>query len=350
MQPSLIPFTLHKRFALRISRGISAENTNFWIKISADGIEGWGEVSPFSIAHKRPDSSKIKLEWNGIVDELTTFHPLEQQKIGDYLQKSNTSSALRAGIDVALWDWLGKQVKLPLWRLWGLDRDRISPISVTVGINTPQGAKERLAYWQQILAVKIIKLKLGNPAGIGADRAMVAAIREMAPAARIVVDANGGWTLPEAIAMANWLAEQGVEYIEQPLAVGQESQLPELYSRSPLPIFVDESCFSSADITPLAHCVHGVNLKLMKTGGLSELQRAIAVARACGLQVMFGCYSDSTLANAAMAQLSPLADYLDLDSHLNLADDPFTGLILENGRLLPNNLPGLGVSYRASHP
>jgi muconate cycloisomerase len=84
----------------------------------------------------------------------------------------------------------------------------------------------------------------------------------------------------------------------------------------------------------------------MKAGGLTEVMRSIHVAKACGLQIMFGCYSDSSLANTAMSHLAPLADYLDLDSHLNLADDPFAGAILEEGRLLPNDLPGLGVQYR----
>jgi muconate cycloisomerase len=123
-----------------------------------------------------------------------------------------------------------------------------------------------------------------------------------------------------------------------------ESPLRELKARSLLPIFVDESCFTSRDIPLLADKVHGVNIKLMKCGGLTEAIRMVHTAKACGLQVMFGCYSDSVISNTAAAQLSPLADYLDLDSHLNLIDDPFTGASLQDGRLLPNDLPGLGVS------
>ena len=117
---------------------------------------------------------------------------------------------------------------------------------------------------------------------------------------------------------------------------------------SPLPLFVDESCFHSCDIPPLANSIDGVNIKLMKSGGLTEAIRMVHTAKSHRLQVMFGCYSNSTLANTAAAQLAPLADYLDLDSHLNLIDDPFTGATLEQGKLLPNNLPGLGVQQRAS--
>ena len=134
-------------------------------------------------------------------------------------------------------------------------------------------------------------------------------------------------------------------YIEQPLRRGQEQDLPALFERSPLPIFVDESCFTSRDIPALSDRVHGINIKLMKSGGLTEALRMVHTARACGLQIMFGCYSDSGLLNTAAAQLSAHADYLDLDSHLNLLDDPFLGASLQDGRLLPNDLPGLGVHY-----
>ena len=148
--------------------------------------------------------------------------------------------------------------------------------------------------------------------------------------------------------MCNWLPSVGVKYVEQPLPRGEEKSLPELKERSPLPIFVDESCLTSYDIPQLAGCVHGINIKLMKAGGLTEVMRMIHTARAYGLQVMFGCYSDSSLANTAAAHLSPLADYLDLDSHLNLIDDPFTGVVLKEGRVVPNDKPGLGVDCCAA--
>ena len=113
-----------------------------------------------------------------------------------------------------------------------------------------------------------------------------------------------------------------------------------------MPIFADESCWGLTDIPKLADKVDGINIKLMKCGGLTEARRMVETAKACGLQVMFGCYSDSVLLNSAGAQLAPLADYLDLDSHLNLKDDPFSGAELEDCRLVPKDLPGLGVVRR----
>ncbi len=339
-------FTVHKKFALRISRGTTAKNTNIWLRIYQEDLEGWGEASPFSIVENQTqDTTNLLLELEQIIPLLEQFHPLQRQEIKTKLQQLQVASSIQAAIDMALYDWLGKKAGLPLWQIWGLNCDRIVPISVTIGINTPEAAVNRLKDWQNTLEVKMLKLKLGSPEGIEADRAMVKAIRQSAPQTRLTVDANGGWSFDDAIDMSHWLAEQRVEYIEQPLPVVQDDRLAALSQRSPLPIFVDESCFTSADIPRLANSVAGVNLKIMKTGGLTEAMQAIQVARACGLKVMFGCYSDSSLANTAMAHLAPWADYLDLDSHLNLIDDPFCGATIEAGRLLPNNQPGLGVTH-----
>ena len=338
-------FTVHKKFALQISRGTTSQTTNIWLKITADGIEGWGEATPFSVVkNKRITTEQILQEINSAIPYLQSFHPLQRQEINLLLNQLSLSSGAKAAIDIALHDWLGKKTGLPLWQLWGLDIKKIQPISVTVGINTPEAAITRVRDWQNTITVKILKLKLGNPLGIAADKAMVEAVKSVAPEIKLTIDANGGWTLQDAIAMSEWLSNLGVEYIEQPLAVGEENKLKTLSNNSPLPIFVDESCFTSADIPKLADSVAGVNLKIMKTGGLTEAIKAIHVAKACNLKVMFGCYSDSSLANTAMAHLAPLADYLDLDSHLNLLDDPFAGARVEDGRLLPNNNPGLGVS------
>ena len=280
--------------------------------------------------------------------QLERFHPLQRQEIHALLQQLQVSSALRAAIDMALYDWLGKKAGLPLWQIWGLTRNNLVPISVTIGIGTTEAAIARLKDWHGTLEVQLVKLKLGSPEGLVADKAMVMAIRQAVPQMRITVDANGGWSLADAIQMSQWLAEQNVEYIEQPLPVALDSQLAKLSAASPLPIFVDESCFSSQDIPRLANVVAGVNLKIMKTGGLTGAIEAIQTARACGLKIMFGCYSDSILANTAMAHLAPYADYLDLDSHLNLLDDPFVGATIEQGRLIPNYRSGLGVIHGAN--
>ncbi len=341
-------FTVHKKFALQISRGTTAQSTNIWLRIQQDNIEGWGEASPFSIDNRPQNTSALMSQLEQLISLLETFHPLQRQEIREKLDKLKVLSGIQAAVDMALYDWLGKKAGLPLWQIWGLNCDRIVPISVTIGISTPEAAVTRLKDWQSTLEVKMIKLKLGNPQGIDADKAMLSAIRQVAPKTRLMVDANGGWSFDDAVEMSDWLAQQGVEYIEQPLPVADDHLLAALSDSSPLPIFVDESCFTSADILRLANSVAGINLKIMKTGGLSEAMQAIQVAKACNLKVMFGCYSDSSLANTAMAHLAPWADYLDLDSHLNLIDDPFDGATIKSGCLLPNAQPGLGVRYSAN--
>lgn len=346
-------FTVHKRFALTISRGTTSHTTNLWVRVEHEGIEGWGESSPFSTG-THPQTTEILLEsLQRVTPLLEKFTPLDRQEIEQILTEIKLPSAAWAGLDMALHDWLGKKVGLPLWKLWGLERDRIVPTSVTIGINSPEGARKRVRDWLGEKAsdrtspqYQVIKIKLGSSDGIEADQSMFLSVLDEAPAhTHISVDANGGWSFEDAIKMCHWLEKYGIKYVEQPLSpLAALNELFQLYHESPLPIFVDESCFKSRDIPHLASCVHGINIKMMKSGGLTEAMRMIYTAKACGLQVMFGCYSDSVLANTAAAQLSPLADYLDLDSHLNLINDPFRGALLENGRLLPNNLPGLGVS------
>lgn len=358
MRIGIEPFTVHKRIPLTISRGTTAQTTNVWVRIEQEEIEGWGEASPFSVRKEaiaqdspvRQSTEKLVEALELVIPMLEALCPWERQQIEQVLAEAGIPSAAWAAIDLALHDWLGKRVGMPLWQLWGLNCRRILPTSATIGINSPEGARQRVRDWLPLTGGSTLKVKLGSPEGIAADQQMLLAVRDEAPQAQLSVDANGGWSLDQAIEMGEWLATLGVKHVEQPLAVGQEELLSRLYERSPLPIFVDESCFTSKDIPALADRVHGINIKLMKSGGLTEAIRMVHTAKACGLQVMFGCYSDSTLANTAASQLSPLADYIDLDSHLNLVDDPFIGATVQDGRLIPSNLPGLGVQYRASNP
>ncbi|MDB9304971.1 MULTISPECIES: dipeptide epimerase [Cyanophyceae] len=345
MQLEVKLFTVNKRFPLTISRGTTAQTTNIWVKILHDGIEGWGEASPFGVGTHSQSTDILKSHLQQLAPVLEAFNPLERQQIEKILTQQQVPSSVRAALDMAMYDWLGKRVGLPVWQIWGLDRNVTVPTSVTIGINSPAGARARARDWLQFMDVRLFKVKLGSQEGIEADQQMLLAVQQEAPGLELFVDANGGWSVEDAIYMCNWLADLGIKYVEQPLPRGQETSLVQLKEKTPLPIFVDESCFTSSDIPHLANYVDGINIKLMKSGGLTEAMRMVYTARAYGLQVMFGCYSDSTLANTAAAQLAPLADYLDLDSHLNLINDPFTGALVQEGRILPNDLPGLGVQY-----
>ena len=245
MQIQIQVFTVHKRFALTISRGTTAQSTNVWLRIEHNGIEGWGEASPFSIGEATQTTEAIARSLLKIVPLLKAVSPLERQRINRIMQTAQLPSGARAALDIALHDWLGRYANLPLWQLWGLERDRIVPTTVTIGINSPDGAQQRVLDWlgrgtvsTPLQGIQALKLKLGNPAGIEADQAMVQAVQQVAPQiAHISVDANGGWNLEQALVMSRWLADRGIAYLEQPLAKGQEGDLPALCQQSPLPNF-----------------------------------------------------------------------------------------------------------------
>lgn len=327
--------SLVKRVALTISRGVSTGSQCAIVELECDGIVGYGEAAEFEIPGVTEDYKKIEAELVEARVVLAERDPFDRYAIESLLKSIGIGSAVRNAIDMALWDWAGKAVQLPVWKLVGISRHPRSPTSVTIGLGTPAFAVERLKQWESIGKVGAIKIKLGNPLGIQADKEMFQSVHEVINSnVRIGVDANGGWELRDAIEMSQWLYELGVEHIEQPLAVGQEHDLSGLFRQSPLPIFIDESCLTTADVIRWSQSIHGINIKLTKCGGITEALRMIAAAQSLGLKTMIGCYGNTTLGNAAANQLTSMIDYIDLDSHLNLINDPFVGLKWENGYLL----------------
>lgn len=346
MQVSVERFELRKLHALTISRGTITGSVNLLVRVTHDGITGIGEMAPGDVSETADASERDLLTWGEALGHLS---PLQRQEVDAVLAAHPGRSAAAAALDLALHDWLGKRAGLPLWQLWGLSLARIEPTSLTVGINPPEVVREKVPEIMTRTGARVLKVKLGNPEGIEHDQASFVAAQEAAAATtddavRWRVDANGGWSPTDAVAMISWLAERGVEYVEQPLVKGREDDLPYVFERTVLPLYADESVRVAADVPPLADRVHGVNLKLMKTGGLGEALRLVHTARAHGLKVMIGCMGESSLSITAGAHLSPLVDHVDLDSHLNLLRDPFAGAAWTGGRVVPNDQPGLGVT------
>jgi L-alanine-DL-glutamate epimerase-like enolase superfamily enzyme len=237
----------------------------------------------------------------------------------------------------------------PLHRLWGLDPGACVATSVTLGLGEPSAVLVRLERWRLQLPSTRIKLKLGSPDGLDHDRALVQAVRAaLRPGDELQIDANGGWDLAGARQMIPWLAEQGVVLVEQPLApllnaAADTAGFAALKGLAPIPLVADESCWDLGDLLRLAPHVQGINIKLVKCGGLSEGLLMARTARRLGLGVMLGCYSDGGLLNSGAAQLLPLVQWPDLDSHLNLIDDPFAGPDRDENVLRPAARPGLGA-------
>ncbi len=341
--------TLQKRVPLTISRGTSAGSDNMFVWIEHEGITGIGEMAPVNIGDGEESAVDAAFQIEILKDELLVVEPWNMEVVHGILTEHDVKGSTRAAIDFALYDWLGKRAGMPLYQLLGANTSQIVDTSLTIGICSPEDAGNRTSEILGRLAPSSLKVKLGSPQGVEADRAMLSAIFDVCPKQiKIRVDANGGWNLSDAASMMGWLASNGVEYVEQPLSTGQEEDLPYLFKTAPLPIFADESCRTSRDVLKLADRVHGVNLKLMKSGGIREGLKLIHTARAHGLKVMMGCMSESSVAISASVQISAFADYLDLDSHLNLLPDPAAGLQWTNGRVLPGVGNGLGVELHAS--
>jgi muconate cycloisomerase len=263
------------------------------------------------------------------------------------MREAQVDPPAMAALDIAYWDLLAKRAGMPLYRMLGLPRRGV-PTSVTIGINAPEVTRERVPKILGATGAKCLKIKLGSPEGRDHDRAHFEAAAEAARpfGAKLRVDANGGWTVDEAIDMNRWLADRGVDYVEQPLPEGQEDDLPRVFEHRPLPILVDESVRFAPDVLKVHDCVDGINLKLMKCGGITEALRIVATAKAAGLATMIGCMSESSVAIAAGASIGALFDYIDLDSHLNLNPDPAEGAPICDGVVLPNDVPGHGARLK----
>jgi L-alanine-DL-glutamate epimerase-like enolase superfamily enzyme len=233
---------------------------------------------------------------------------------------------------------------MPLHDLLGLPIPK-SKTSITLGIMSPDSVKERIPLLFEGSSAKYLKVKLGSPEGIDADKEMYNQVLESIKPYNINlrVDANGGWSTENAKHMIEWLSKRECDYVEQPLAEGEEKYLKTLYESRLLPIFVDESCRFSQNIIEYSDWVDGVNLKLMKCGGITEALRILSTAKVYGLETMIGCMSESSISISAGASISGHIDHIDLDSHYNLKPDPASGASMIAGVTMPRIAPGHGA-------
>ena len=338
---------LKKKYPLQISRGIHDKSQNLFIELIKDGITAWGESAPG------------KTEGASNADEVETWllklieSDIDSLSIYEIYQRSkelNIPPCAYAALDIALWDLKAKKAELPLSNLLGLPVPS-TPTSLTIGINPPEIIKERVELILSNSQIKALKIKLGSPDGIEYDKLIYSQVLESTKNSNISirVDANGGWSLDEAKLMMKWLADRKAEYIEQPLAEGEEDKLKYLFQGRPLPIFIDESCRVSEDVASHYEYVDGVNLKLMKCGGITEALRILNVAKSHDLKTMIGCMSESSVSISAGASISGIIDYVDLDSHYNLDPDPSEGAVMIDGVTMNKNSPGHGSKLKTEN-
>jgi len=265
--------------------------------------------------------------------------PTQRQRIERRLnQVVRGHPAAKAAVSVALHDLVAKRADQPLYQYWGLDPADAVTSSFTIAIDTLDRMAEKTDA-AVAAGFPILKVKLGTER----DEAIVDTVRTHAPDAAIRVDANEAWTPREAVRMTRLLADYDVEFVEQPLPADHHEGLRFVYEHSALPIALDESCVTLADVPRIADRADVANLKLMKCGGLLEARRMIHAARAHGLEVMLGCMIESNASIAAAAHLAPLLDYADLDGSLLLAEDPYDGVPMPEGRVELGGLERAGT-------
>ena len=277
---------LKKKFPLAISRGISGDNHNVFIKIEDEGLVAWGESCPGK-SEGAENAEEVISQLNKLIK--VGIKDKSIYEIESIARDMKISPSAYAGLDIALWDLKAKKAKLPLNELLGLPLPK-SMTSLTIGIMSPESVKQRIPLLFENASTKFLKVKLGSPLGLEADKAMYKQVLESTKGygLSLRVDANGGWSTENAKYMIDWLSDKNCDYVEQPLVEGNEKELKTLYQSRSLPIFVDESCRSSSDISKYHDCVDGVNLKLMKCGGITEGLRVLSTAKAFGLETMIG--------------------------------------------------------------
>ena len=308
-----------------------------------DGPTGLGEAAPTVRYEETPDSVEAfcrkvdpsKLSFDDIAGSMSYLETLSPHDM-----------SAKCAVNIALLDGAGKRSGKPIYDLLGLGFSENRHVtSFTIGMDKPEIIRKKVL---QAERYPVLKVKLGA----AGDKETMRALREVAPAKTVRVDANEGWkTKEQALEMIEWAAaDKHIQYVEQPLPAGTPAKdFQWLKKRSPLPIFGDESYHTAKDIGEVAECFHGVNVKLVKTGGISAGFEALKAARRAGLKTMIGCMIETSVLISAAGHLAELCDYLDLDGNILITNDPYLGVTAEKGLLAFANAReqnGLRVSAR----
>ncbi len=328
---------LRLRRVFRIATGELAVSPNVLVQVEQQGHVGLGEAHPVPyVGEDREAIGRALAAVGGSVDAdpdaaeaaLDALPPVTRQ-----------CYAARAAIDMALHDLAGKLAGQPAWKRLGIEHARCPVSSYTIGLDNLENVPQRV---REAEGFPVLKVKLGTEQ----DREILEAVRA-ASDKPLRADANTAWTVEEAIAKLHEFRHYDLQFVEQPIPPGDLDGLRRIRDAVDVPIFADESSCHPEDVEPLAGAVDGINIKLMKCGGLAAARRMIDAARSRGLQVMIGCFIESSVAITAAAHLSPLADFADLDGNALIVDDPFLGVTLGgDGRLVLPDGPGLGVTPR----
>lgn len=330
-------------WAIARSKGTNVAQVVVVELTGADGTVGLGEAAP--TARYKESVATVEAFLKQVDPRGLSFGDIDgSMSYLDTLSRHDMSA--KCAVNIALLDGAAKKARKPLHDWLGLGfRENQHVSSFTIGIDTPEVIRQKTL---QAEPYPVLKMKLG----VEADKANMEALRQAAPQKPIRVDGNEGWkTKEQALERIEWLAKDGnIQYVEQPLpAAAPLKDWVWLKQRSPLPIFGDESFHSADDVERAVECFHGVNVKLVKTGGVSGGVAALKSARKAGLKTMIGCMIETSILISAAAHLAELCDYLDLDGNILITDDPYIGASCEQGKVSFASAPeptGLRVRAR----
>ncbi|HEX2476084.1 MAG TPA: dipeptide epimerase [Lacipirellulaceae bacterium] len=337
MQLNYRKFDLPLKHVFTISRGSTAVQETLIVELAANGHFGYGEATTNSFYGATIENMSTAIEAvRPLVESDSCDEPLRLiAALNAALPKATYSKFALSALDQAIHDLWGNLRGAPVYRLWGLSTEKVPYSDYTLGIDT---VEKMVAKLKEMPGWPVYKIKLGT----ADDLAIIRELRRHTDAV-FRVDANCGWTADQTIEIAPALKSLNVEFIEQPLPPKDSDGARRAFERSALPLIADESCITEDDVDRCAGKFHGINIKLVKCGGLAAARRMIARARELGLQVMVGCMTESTVGISALAQLLPLLDYVDMDGAVLLAKDIATGVGLERGRCIYPNANGTGV-------
>ena len=330
------PYELQLRHTFTVASYSRKTTPGVQVRIDYEGFTGFGEAS---MPPYLGQSVETVCRFLSKVDLSQFSDPFQMDTILAYADSlSPGDGAAKAAIDIALHDLTGKLLRQPWWRLWGLDPSKTPNTTFTIGIDTPDVVREKTRECAD--RFKILKVKVG----LDNDKEMISTIREITDLP-LAVDANQGWKDREqALDEIFWLKENGIVMVEQPMAKERIDDNAWITERSPLPIFADEAIQRLADIPAIKGAYHGINIKLMKCTGMREGWKMVNYAKAEGMRVMVGCMTETSCAVSAAAQLSPAADFADLDGNLLITNDLFDGMKVVDGKITLNDRPGIGCT------
>lgn len=331
-----------KRLKLRHTWTTTMASDDFrdviFVRYTRDGVTGYGEGAP--IIRYQENAVNAQKAIDSVRDLLESANPWAFDKLmTEFNRRVPGEHAAKAAVDIALMDWIGKKLNVPLYRYLGLDPKDTPVTTFTIGMDKPDVVKQKTL---EAAPYPVLKVKVGPNVP---DEQMIDTIRSITDKP-LRVDANEGWTNKEdVVRKIEWLQRKNVEFMEQPLPASVPLEdIRWIRERVSMPLIADEACTEAKAIPTLLQVYDGVNVKLDKAGGIMESYRWIKMARAYGKKVMLGCMISSSCTCTAAAHLSPLVDYADLDGPLLIANDPFRGVQYDKAKLILPDKPGLGIA------